>query len=54
MEQNRNKPTAIWLINLWPSRKEYPKGKGQPLQQMGWENWTAACKRKKLDCLLTP
>ena len=33
-EQNRkprNKPTAIWLVNLQQSRKEYPVGKRQSL-----------------------
>ena len=30
----RNKPTIIWSINLRQSRKEYPLGKRQSLQQM--------------------
>ena len=37
MEQNgepRNGPTNVWPINLWQSRKEYPKEKRQSVQQM--------------------
>ena len=37
MEQNRkprNKPTTTWSINLQQSRKEYPMGKRECLQQM--------------------
>ena len=37
MEQNRksrNKPTTMWSVNLPQSRKEYPMGKRQSLQQM--------------------
>ena len=30
----RNKPSVIWSIHLRQSRKEYPMGKGQSLQQM--------------------
>ena len=28
------KPTIIWSLNLQQSKKEYPMGKGQSLQQM--------------------
>ena len=37
MEQNReprNEPTTIWTANHRQSRKEYPMGKGQSLQQL--------------------
>ena len=37
IEQNRNKPTIIWSINLRQKRQEYAMGKRQSLQQMVWE-----------------
>ena len=57
MEQNtnpRNKPTFIWSMNLWQRRQEYTMGKRQSFQNWYWENWTATCKRMKLDYFLTP
>ena len=37
MKQNRkpqNGPKPVWIINLWQSKKEYPVGKRQSLQEM--------------------
>ena len=52
MEQNRkprNGYTTILSTNLQQNRKEYPMEKDSLFSNLYWENWTAKCRRMKID-----
>ena len=55
MEQNReprNEPTLIWAIIYNKRGKNIQWGKDSFFNESCWENWTATCKRTKLDYFL--
>ena len=57
MEQNRkprNKPMHLWYIIFYKGGKNIQWGKDSLFNQWFWENWTATCKRTKLEHFLTP
>ena len=49
----RNKPMHLCEPYSWQRRQEYTMGWRQPLQQMVLGNWTATCKRMKLEYFVT-
>ena len=50
----RDKPMHLWSTNLWIRRQEYTMEKKQSLHKLCWENWTATCRRMKLEHSLIP
>ena len=57
MEQDRkprNKPTHLWYLIFDKGGKNIQWGKDSLFKKWCWENWTATCKIRKLEYILTP
>ena len=57
MEQDRkprNKPMHLWYLIFDKGGKNTQWGKDSLFKKWCWENWTATCKIRKLEYILTP
>ena len=57
MEQDRkprNKPMHLWYLIFDKGGKNIQWGKDSLFKKWCWENWTATCKIRKLEYILTP
>ena len=50
----RNKPTHLGVPYFWQGGKNIQWGKDSLFNKQCWENWTATCKKMKLEHFLAP